>query len=94
MRTTLLYKSTTLEVSKPIDPPNRQQQVHEYTVEMTCEGCSGAVERVLGKLGGECVKVFECVVVQCRHCCIVGARTVRASASVPATMQMCVGPVR
>jgi len=24
-------------------------QVHEYKVAMTCEGCSGAVERVLGK---------------------------------------------
>ncbi|XP_030745646.1 copper transport protein ATX1 [Sitophilus oryzae] len=24
-------------------------QVHEYRVAMTCEGCSGAVERVLGK---------------------------------------------
>lgn len=26
-------------------------QVHEFKVEMTCSGCSGAVERVLGKLG-------------------------------------------
>ncbi|KAG5898620.1 hypothetical protein JTB14_020996 [Gonioctena quinquepunctata] len=25
-------------------------KVHEYKVTMTCEGCSGAVERVLGKL--------------------------------------------
>uniref|UniRef100_A0A0K8TSS1 Copper transport protein ATOX1 n=1 Tax=Tabanus bromius TaxID=304241 RepID=A0A0K8TSS1_TABBR len=25
--------------------------VHEFKVEMTCTGCSGAVERVLGKLG-------------------------------------------
>ncbi|KAF7264913.1 hypothetical protein GWI33_021929 [Rhynchophorus ferrugineus] len=24
-------------------------QVHEFKVAMTCEGCSGAVERVLGK---------------------------------------------
>ncbi|XP_037804689.1 copper transport protein ATOX1-like [Penaeus monodon] len=24
---------------------------HEFTVEMTCEGCSGAAKRVLGKLG-------------------------------------------
>lgn len=27
-------------------------QKHEFTVEMTCEGCSGAAKRVLGKLGG------------------------------------------
>lgn len=27
------------------------EQVHEFTVEMTCEGCSGAAKRVLGKLG-------------------------------------------
>jgi len=26
-------------------------QVYEFNVEMTCGGCSGAVERVLGKLG-------------------------------------------
>lgn len=26
-------------------------QVHEFTMEMTCEGCSGAASRVLGKLG-------------------------------------------
>lgn len=26
-------------------------QIHEFKVEMTCTGCSGAVERVLGKLG-------------------------------------------
>ncbi|XP_063611580.1 copper transport protein ATOX1-like [Penaeus indicus] len=25
--------------------------IHEFTVEMTCEGCSGAAKRVLGKLG-------------------------------------------
>jgi len=30
-------------------------QVHEFKVEMTCEGCSGAVERVLGKLKGKWV---------------------------------------
>uniref|UniRef100_A0A1L8DUB7 Copper transport protein ATOX1 n=1 Tax=Nyssomyia neivai TaxID=330878 RepID=A0A1L8DUB7_9DIPT len=24
--------------------------VHKFTVEMTCEGCSGAVKKVLGKL--------------------------------------------
>ena len=27
-------------------------QVHEFNVTMTCEGCSGAVKRVLGKLEG------------------------------------------
>ncbi|XP_031622689.1 copper transport protein ATOX1 homolog [Contarinia nasturtii] len=26
-------------------------QVYEFSVEMTCSGCSGAVEKVLGKLG-------------------------------------------
>ncbi|XP_056140471.1 copper transport protein ATOX1 [Lampris incognitus] len=26
---------------------------HEFEVAMTCEGCSGAVSRVLGKLGGD-----------------------------------------
>ncbi|MPC21799.1 copper transport protein ATOX1-like [Portunus trituberculatus] len=26
-------------------------QIHEFNVEMTCEGCSGAAKRVLGKLG-------------------------------------------
>lgn len=26
-------------------------KVHEFTVEMTCEGCSDAAKRVLGKLG-------------------------------------------
>lgn len=25
-------------------------KVHQFKVEMTCEGCSGAVQRVLGKL--------------------------------------------
>lgn len=29
------------------------QQKHEFEVAMTCEGCSGAVTRVLNKLGGE-----------------------------------------
>lgn len=28
-------------------------KIHEYTVQMTCEGCSGAVQRVLGKLEGK-----------------------------------------
>lgn len=28
-------------------------QTYEFNVEMTCGGCSGAVEKVLGKLGGE-----------------------------------------
>ncbi|CAD7081200.1 unnamed protein product [Hermetia illucens] len=31
--------------------------VHEFNVEMTCEGCSGAVERVLGRLGDKVEKV-------------------------------------
>uniref|UniRef100_A0AAY5KI37 Copper transport protein ATOX1 n=1 Tax=Esox lucius TaxID=8010 RepID=A0AAY5KI37_ESOLU len=28
------------------------RQKHEFFVDMTCEGCSGAVTRVLNKLGG------------------------------------------
>ncbi|XP_065577626.1 uncharacterized protein LOC136038474 isoform X2 [Artemia franciscana] len=28
-------------------------QIHEFKVAMSCEGCSGAVERVLGKLKGQ-----------------------------------------
>lgn len=28
-------------------------QKHEFFVDMTCEGCSNAVTRVLNKLGGE-----------------------------------------
>ncbi|XP_075161505.1 antioxidant 1 copper chaperone [Haematobia irritans] len=31
--------------------------VHEFKVEMTCSGCSGAVEKVLGKLGDKVEKV-------------------------------------
>ncbi|XP_029072420.1 copper transport protein ATOX1 [Orcinus orca] len=27
---------------------------HEFSVDMTCEGCSNAVTRVLNKLGGSC----------------------------------------
>ncbi|KAB0799374.1 hypothetical protein PPYR_07254 [Photinus pyralis] len=34
-------------------------QTHEYTVEMTCEGCSGAVQRVLGKLEGKGVSKID-----------------------------------
>ncbi|CAB3379601.1 Hypothetical predicted protein [Cloeon dipterum] len=34
-------------------------KVHEFTVEMTCEGCSGAVERVLGKLKDKGVDKVE-----------------------------------
>ncbi|XP_011307711.1 copper transport protein ATOX1 [Fopius arisanus] len=33
-------------------------KIHEFNVEMTCEGCSGAVKRVLGnKSGIEDVKI-------------------------------------
>jgi len=35
-------------------------KVHEFQVEMTCGGCSGAVERVLGKLQGLGVEKVEC----------------------------------
>uniref|UniRef100_V5IJY6 Copper transport protein ATOX1 n=1 Tax=Ixodes ricinus TaxID=34613 RepID=V5IJY6_IXORI len=34
-------------------------QVHEFEVEMTCEGCSGAVQRVLEKLEGQGVNKVE-----------------------------------
>jgi len=32
---------------------------HTFTVEMTCGGCSGAVERILGKLKGGTVADFS-----------------------------------
>ncbi|XP_046394875.1 copper transport protein ATOX1 [Ischnura elegans] len=35
------------------------RQIHEFNVAMTCEGCSGAVERVLGKLKGQGVEKVE-----------------------------------
>lgn len=31
----------------------RLLQKHEFSVDMTCEGCAEAVSRVLNKLGGE-----------------------------------------
>lgn len=31
-------------------------KVHKFKVEMSCEGCSGAVERVLGKYKGQGVE--------------------------------------
>jgi len=34
-------------------------QVHEFKVEMTCEGCSNAVNRVLGKLQGQGVNKVD-----------------------------------
>ncbi|XP_022663678.1 copper transport protein ATOX1-like [Varroa jacobsoni] len=34
-------------------------KVYEFEVEMTCEGCSGAVKRVLGKLDGQGVTKVE-----------------------------------
>ncbi|XP_023016014.1 antioxidant 1 copper chaperone [Leptinotarsa decemlineata] len=34
-------------------------KVHEFKVTMTCEGCSGAVERVLGKLKGQGVEKID-----------------------------------
>jgi len=34
-------------------------QTHLFTVEMTCGGCSGAVERILGKLKGDSVEDFS-----------------------------------
>ncbi|XP_050038942.1 copper transport protein ATOX1 [Dermacentor andersoni] len=34
-------------------------QVHEFHVEMTCEGCSGAVQRVLGKLADQGVNKVD-----------------------------------
>ncbi|XP_077558210.1 antioxidant 1 copper chaperone [Haemaphysalis longicornis] len=36
-----------------------ESQVHEFQVEMTCEGCSGAVKRVLGKLEGQGVNKVD-----------------------------------
>nr|XP_019589969.1 PREDICTED: copper transport protein ATOX1 [Rhinolophus sinicus]XP_019589970.1 PREDICTED: copper transport protein ATOX1 [Rhinolophus sinicus] len=43
------------EASPPPPPPTVASSVmpkHEFTVDMTCEGCSSAVTRVLNKLGG------------------------------------------
>lgn len=34
------------------------RQVHEFSVEMTCEGCSTAVQNVLKKKTGVCVCVY------------------------------------
>ncbi|GBN37395.1 hypothetical protein AVEN_251386-1 [Araneus ventricosus] len=34
-------------------------QTHEFTVDMTCEGCSGAVNRLLGRLKGSGVDDFS-----------------------------------
>ncbi|XP_038418433.1 lateral signaling target protein 2 homolog isoform X1 [Canis lupus familiaris] len=33
-------------------PPSTVMPKHEFSVDMTCEGCSNAVSRVLNKLGG------------------------------------------
>ncbi|KAK9875902.1 hypothetical protein WA026_009689 [Henosepilachna vigintioctopunctata] len=33
-------------------------QIHEYYVKMTCDGCKGAVERVLGRLKDKGVENF------------------------------------
>jgi len=37
----------------------KMSQTHLCTVEMTCGGCSGAVERILGKLKGGEVEDFS-----------------------------------
>ncbi|GJQ86620.1 hypothetical protein Trydic_g15724 [Trypoxylus dichotomus] len=34
-------------------------KTHEYHVTMTCEGCSGAVQRVLNKFQGKGVEKFD-----------------------------------
>jgi len=34
-------------------------KVHEYRVEMSCDGCSGAVQRVLAKLQGNGVEKID-----------------------------------
>lgn len=34
-------------------------QKHEFSVDMSCEGCAEAVSRVLNKLGGEHLSVGE-----------------------------------
>ncbi|GFQ98984.1 HMA domain-containing protein [Trichonephila clavipes] len=34
-------------------------QTHEFTIEMTCEGCSGAVNRILERLKGSGVDDFS-----------------------------------
>lgn len=39
--------------------------MYKFHVEMTCEGCSGAVKRVLGKLEGDDLTKFQ----KFRECC-------------------------
>lgn len=34
-------------------------EIHEFQVEMTCDGCSGAVRKVMGKLEGKGVNKVE-----------------------------------
>lgn len=34
-------------------------KVHEFKVEMSCDGCSGAVKRVLGRLEGQGVNKVD-----------------------------------
>jgi copper chaperone CopZ len=36
-------------------------KVHEFEVAMTCEGCSGAVERNLNKIKGKFLPIKDCL---------------------------------
>lgn len=44
-----------LPAASSLTPPSASFQKHEFFVDMTCEGCSNAVTRVLHRLGGESV---------------------------------------
>ncbi|XP_075545319.1 antioxidant 1 copper chaperone [Dermacentor variabilis] len=48
-----------VENQKLLRSQKMASQVHEFHVEMTCEGCSGAVQRVLGKLADQGVNKVD-----------------------------------
>ena len=40
--------------------------VYELNVGMTCEGCSGAIKRILGKV--DSIKEIDCDIPKCAKC--------------------------
>lgn len=60
-------------VVKAPDPSSVFLQRHEFFVDMTCEGCSNAVTRVLHRLGGES-SYRVCDDSGARHHCLVVLR--------------------
>ncbi|XP_037569257.1 uncharacterized protein LOC119450000 isoform X2 [Dermacentor silvarum] len=53
------FSSLCRPVCQLLRSQNMASQVHEFHVEMTCEGCSGAVQRVLGKLADQGVNKVD-----------------------------------